>query len=139
MCGTIGFVDKCGAFDDGEKKALIGRMIDSIEHRGRDGTGHFMFPAIPIGQYRILAELQGFQPVTLNDNLVETEKTTRVDVQLKVGTSTTLTLKPDGIELKAGRLSATMDLDVLVKALNIALEAKAALQTKGPAFSHSAS
>jgi asparagine synthase (glutamine-hydrolysing) len=53
MCGTIGFVDKCGAFGDGEKKALIGRMIDSIEHRGRDGACYFIDGPVVIGNVRL--------------------------------------------------------------------------------------
>jgi carboxypeptidase family protein/TonB-dependent receptor-like protein len=53
-----------------------------------DEAGRYVFPAIPIGLYSISAELQGFQTVKLNDNLVETEKTTRVDIQLKVGSLT---------------------------------------------------
>src|SRR5262249_22950209 len=51
-----------------------------------DAQGRYLFPSIPIGLYRVLAELQGFKQVTLADNLVETEKTTRIDIKLEVGT-----------------------------------------------------
>ncbi len=50
-----------------------------------DENGRFVFPATTIGNYRIEANLSGFAPVILTDNLVETEKTTSVTVQLKVG------------------------------------------------------
>lgn len=50
-----------------------------------DENGRYIFPSLAGGNYTVEANLSGFAPVRLTDNLVETEKTTNVPVQLKVG------------------------------------------------------
>ena len=65
MCGTVGFVDKRRAYNDAEKKALIGKMISSIAHRGRDGVGHFIDGPVVIGNVRLSildTSARGMQP-----------------------------------------------------------------------------
>lgn len=53
-----------------------------------DGEGRYLFAATPIGNYTVVAQLQGFDAAGKSDNLVETEKTTSVPLTLKVGTLT---------------------------------------------------
>jgi hypothetical protein len=53
-----------------------------------DGEGRYLFAATPIGNYTVVAQLQGFDAAGKSDNLVETEKTTSVALTLKVGTLT---------------------------------------------------
>ncbi len=50
-----------------------------------DENGRYLFAALARGNYTVEANLSGFAPVRLTDNLVETEKTTNVRVQLAVG------------------------------------------------------
>ncbi len=50
-----------------------------------DDAGAFLFPAVPIGSYTITAQLMGFETARITDNLVETEKTTAVTIELRVG------------------------------------------------------
>lgn len=50
-----------------------------------DETGRFVLPALAIGNYSVEVSLDGFSPVRLTDNLVETEKITNVPVTLQVG------------------------------------------------------
>ena len=50
-----------------------------------DENGRSVFPALPIGQYTIAATLQGFETTQITDNLVETDKTTAVDFNMKIG------------------------------------------------------
>ncbi len=50
-----------------------------------DGNGRYVFPAVPIGLYRVTATLQGFQTASSSDNLVEVEKTTSVPLAMTVG------------------------------------------------------
>lgn len=49
-----------------------------------DVAGHFFFAAVPIGHYRVVFALSGFQTVTMTDNLVETEKTTELSVTMRL-------------------------------------------------------
>ncbi|HXG89538.1 MAG TPA: carboxypeptidase regulatory-like domain-containing protein [Vicinamibacterales bacterium] len=53
-----------------------------------DETGHYLFPAVPIGPYRIDATLQGFETAQASDNLVEMDRTTSVSFDMKVGALT---------------------------------------------------
>jgi hypothetical protein len=53
-----------------------------------DENGRYVFPAVPIGMYRVTATLQGFQTASSTDNLVEVEKTTSVLLTLSVGNLT---------------------------------------------------
>ena len=53
-----------------------------------DANGRFLFPAVPIGPYTVVAVLQGFETAQSTDNLVETDKTTAVPVTMKVGALT---------------------------------------------------
>jgi hypothetical protein len=53
-----------------------------------DENGHYTFPAVPIGMYRVVATLQGFETAQAGDNLVETEKTTAISFAMKLGALT---------------------------------------------------
>ena len=53
-----------------------------------DGSGRYVFPAVPIGLYTIKATLQGFETGSASDNLVEVDKTTSVPFSLRVGALT---------------------------------------------------
>ena len=53
-----------------------------------DETGRYVFPAVPIGPYTVIATLQGFETAQSTDNLVETDKTTVVPFSMKVGALT---------------------------------------------------
>jgi hypothetical protein len=53
-----------------------------------DGVGRYVFPSVPIGPYRIIATLQGFETAEATDNLVEVNRTTNVPINMKVGALT---------------------------------------------------
>ncbi|MEK7801297.1 MAG: asparagine synthetase B, partial [Pseudomonadota bacterium] len=67
MCGIAGFIDKNRKLQSGEKRELILKMIQSIEHRGRDGHGVFVSEDVVIGHARLsildLSE-NGAQPLS---------------------------------------------------------------------------
>ncbi len=46
-----------------------------------DENGRYTFPAVPIGLYRVVATLQGFETAQSADNLVETDKNTAIPVR----------------------------------------------------------
>src|SRR5215510_5367313 len=47
--------------------------------------GGFVFPALQPGRYRILATATGFQPVVVDEVVVQTGRTSNVDVQFAIG------------------------------------------------------
>jgi outer membrane receptor protein involved in Fe transport len=53
-----------------------------------DETGRYTFPAVPIGLYRVVATLQGFETAEAADNLVETDKNTAISFGMKLGALT---------------------------------------------------
>jgi hypothetical protein len=53
-----------------------------------DEVGRYVFPAVPIGPYRIVATLQGFETAEATDNLVEVNRTTSIPLNMKVGALT---------------------------------------------------
>jgi outer membrane receptor protein involved in Fe transport len=53
-----------------------------------DENGRYVFPAVPIGMYTVVATLQGFETAQATDNLVEVERTTNVPFTMKVGALT---------------------------------------------------
>ena len=53
-----------------------------------DEVGRYVFPAVPIGPYRVVATLQSFETSEASDNLVEVNRTTIVSFNMKIGALT---------------------------------------------------
>jgi hypothetical protein len=53
-----------------------------------DTIGRYLFPAVPIGPYRVTASLQGFETSEATDNLVEVNRTTSVSFTMTIGALT---------------------------------------------------
>ena len=77
-----------GAIQDATGAALPGVTVTiTSQDRGfsrstvSDENGRYVFPAVPIGPYTIVATLQGFETAQATDNLVETDRTTNVAVR----------------------------------------------------------
>ena len=85
--GTIAGVveDASGGVLPGVTVTITSQERGTSRSAVTDENGRYIFPALAIGNYTVEANLSGFAPVRLTDNLVETEKTTNVPVQLKVG------------------------------------------------------
>jgi carboxypeptidase family protein/TonB-dependent receptor-like protein len=85
--------DLSGVIKDSSGAAVPGAsVVATSQERGfsrravSDSAGRFRFPAIGIGAYRVVVSLTGFDTVTLTDNLVESERTTELNVSMKVQT-----------------------------------------------------
>ncbi len=68
MCGICGFVDLSRQMNHGDLQAVIGRMTDSLEHRGPDDSGMWLSPeiALALGQRRLSIldlSMRGHQPM----------------------------------------------------------------------------
>ncbi|MCC6992396.1 MAG: TonB-dependent receptor, partial [Acidobacteria bacterium] len=85
--GTIAGVveDASGGVLPGVTVTITSQERGTSRSTVTDENGRYTFPALANGSYTVEANLSGFAPVRLTDNLVETEKTTNVSVQLKVG------------------------------------------------------
>ena len=84
-----------GTIEDATGGALPGVTVTlTSQDRGfsrstvTDETGRYVFPAVPIGPYTVVATLQGFETAQSTDNLVETDKTTQVPFSMKIGALT---------------------------------------------------
>jgi outer membrane receptor protein involved in Fe transport len=86
--GTISGVvqDSSGALLPGVTVTLTSVSQGSVRSAVTDENGRYVFPGVPVGQYRVSAALQGFQSAEATNNLVETSKTTNVSFTLGVGT-----------------------------------------------------
>ena len=85
--GTIAGViqDASGGVLPGVTVTATSQERGTVRSVVSDENGRYVFAALSIGSYTVEANLSGFAPVRLTDNLVETEKTTSVPVTLKVG------------------------------------------------------
>ena len=76
MCGIIGFIDKKDKFTYEEKVAIAEKMLTSIEYRGRNGSGVYVYENIIMGHNRLAIidiSNKAKQPlVSLDQNLVIT-------------------------------------------------------------------
>ena len=88
--GTISGVveDATGAVLPGVTVTLTSRDQGFTRSTVTDENGRYVFPAVPVGQYNVVATLQGFETAQANDSLVETSKTTAVNFGLKIGSLT---------------------------------------------------
>ena len=77
--------DSTGAVLPGVTVTLTSQDRGFARETVSDENGRYVFPAVPIGMYRVSASLQGFQTASSNDNLVEVERTTTVPLTLSVG------------------------------------------------------
>lgn len=53
-----------------------------------DSTGKFIIPTLPIGRYRVTTSLSGFQSRTVSGNLVESDRTTNIDLSMSLSAET---------------------------------------------------
>ncbi|HVR43434.1 MAG TPA: carboxypeptidase regulatory-like domain-containing protein [Thermoanaerobaculia bacterium] len=76
--------DQTGGVLPGVTVELISQERGFSRSMMTDMNGRFMFAQVPLGTYRVVASLSGFQTVTVPDNSVEAQKTTRVDMTMEL-------------------------------------------------------
>ena len=80
--------DSTGAVIPGVDVTLTSQDRGFARSAVSDANGRFVFPAVPIGQYTLEAALMAFKTARAVDNLVETGKTTAVNLTLEIGART---------------------------------------------------
>jgi Carboxypeptidase regulatory-like domain len=108
--GTISgqIVDATGAALPGVTVTITSQDRGFARSTVSDETGRYVFPAVPIGPYTIVATMQGFETVQATDNLVETDRTTNVVFAMKIGALTdTVTVLGDSPIVDATSVTAT--------------------------------
>ena len=83
VVGTVS--DTSGAVVPQVKLVLTNLATNVTRTTASSGTGDFSFPLVPVGQYRISAELSGFRKTEVPTLSVALGEATRVDIQLAVG------------------------------------------------------
>ena len=81
-----------GTVTDASGGALPGATVEiTNEEKGysrtevTDADGKYRFPLVAVGTYKVVVSLSGFDTVTRQHNIVEAQKTTTVDVPLRLG------------------------------------------------------
>jgi len=73
MCGIAGFVDKKKQLTPNKRKLYIQKMVESIEHRGRDDIDFYLDDSITLGHTRLSffdTSSQGKQPMARLEAIV---------------------------------------------------------------------
>ncbi|HQZ38997.1 MAG TPA: carboxypeptidase regulatory-like domain-containing protein [Vicinamibacterales bacterium] len=83
LAGTV--TDDTGGVMPGVSVTLSSQDRGIARATVTDGSGRYLFAAVPIGTYGVTAQLSGFESAQRTDNVVETEKTTTVAIVLRVG------------------------------------------------------
>jgi outer membrane receptor protein involved in Fe transport len=65
-----------------------------------DDTGNFSIPELPIGRYEVKVQATGFQPYAVTDVRVEVASERRVDPQLAVGGTDTITITANAVQVE---------------------------------------
>jgi len=81
-----------GTVTDASGGALPGATVEiTNEEKGysrtevTDSDGNYRFPLVAVGPYKVVVSLSGFDTVTRDHNIVEAQKTTTVNIPLRLG------------------------------------------------------
>ncbi|MDP2055534.1 MAG: TonB-dependent receptor, partial [Acidobacteriota bacterium] len=86
ISGTV--MDSSNAVLPGVTVTVTSQDRGFVRSTVTDANGRYLFPAVPIGQYRVIATLQGFNTAEASNNVVETSKNTDLPLTLTVGALT---------------------------------------------------
>jgi Carboxypeptidase regulatory-like domain len=86
IVGTV--TDSSGAVVPGATVTLTNAGTGASRVVTTDREGEYTAPSLPIGKYRVVAEIQGFKTVTVSNIDVGVDQRVRIDVKLEVGTVT---------------------------------------------------
>lgn len=110
-----------------------------------NAEGHFVFPALQPGRYRLLASAPGFQPILVDDLAVETSRATNLSLQFEVagiGEEISVVGRSAVIETTSSTVSTTVGNEQIAKlplagrsVLDFALLTPGAATSAGSRFS----
>lgn len=86
ISGTV--LDSTGGVLPGVTVTVTSQDRGFVRSTVTDENGRYLLPAVPIGQYRVAATLQGFETAEAANNVVETDKNTNLPFTMKVGALT---------------------------------------------------
>src|SRR2546426_819820 len=78
-------VDSQGAIIPGAKVSLLHVSTNQVRNSTTDPTGEFLFPLLPVGEYRITVEQSGFKRYEQTGLLLQVNDNVKVDVRLEGG------------------------------------------------------
>jgi hypothetical protein len=104
--GTV--MDASGAMVPGAAVVITNPGTGVVSRTESSDTGVFNVPALPVGQYSVRVEKEGFKPAVRTDVTVNAASTARLDVTLEVGTATqAVEVKADAIQLQTESAKAS--------------------------------
>jgi len=88
--------DPTGAVVASAKVTILDKKTNNALTTQSTGSGEYEFKNLPVGDYQITVETEGFKKITLTDVRVQLNQTTDVGVNLEVG------VRNDVVEVSAG-------------------------------------
>jgi hypothetical protein len=85
ISGTI--KDPSGAVIPGAKILVTNTATNTVINLTSNGAGDYSAPSLPVGQYNIRVEREGFRPSSLTGITVNAATSVRADITIEVGTS----------------------------------------------------
>src|SRR5882762_5522587 len=99
-------VDSQGAIIPGAKVALLHVSTNQVRNTTTDQTGAFLFPLLPVGEYRITVEQSGFKKYEQTGLLLQVNDNVKVDIRLVVGDiSTQVTVESSSVAVETSNAS----------------------------------
>lgn len=83
IVGTV--KDQSGAIVPGAKITIVNVGTESIRNVVADSSGDYTAPSLPIGEYRLTAEREGFKKTVVSGISLEVNQTPRIDIVLAIG------------------------------------------------------
>src|SRR5689334_14130714 len=83
IVGTVS--DPTGARVAGAPVQAVNTLTGDIHRTASDAGGDYLFPVLPVGQYRVEAEMSGFRRFVREGIQLSVNRNARVDISLEIG------------------------------------------------------
>jgi len=105
LSGTV--ADKTGSVIPGAGVKVTSQETGLVREAKTDGSGHYLVPLLPVADYRIRVESQGFQPVEQKDVRLQVNEQREVDFTL-VPASVSQTVEVSAAEVAVETTNPTL-------------------------------
>lgn len=112
--GTVG--DSSGAMIPKATVTVVEVQTNETHATSSDGTGNYVFPSLPPGEYRVTAKMSGYETETQTGVVLDANQNVHVIFSMKVGSvtqSVSVTASTTLVDTRESQLGLTIDQDRL--------------------------